>query len=353
MWNPLARNFNKFRQQQSYNGVANEIIVVNPAIFGSNEEMVLTMTFYDGYAIEKRNDDEAPLIMLYPSLDEVKFDLDIKTRILEYAQGASETDITPFDSALTFGVLYKGQDLGVLWAKKPLCEILPGSFIVDNENAMFFVNSIDDTSMCCTLVHSNGKMYKANADGRYTLARCLFEWTVFFEPTTSSPFPYKPLIIKDIKPGYIVTDKDNVFKCIETTKDQIICSLLQGDADGYFAEDNGLFHFCRSNACWYIIPYANDNLLNKKKAAKKDIGYKIHTLFGSEACKAYHSGYIQQLIELNECLGSFFTRTFKTEAEKKAYLLAIEDHSGWIDACTLSEQEDAATIAKLEEAFGK
>lgn len=352
MWIPLANNFSKFRHQQCDNGVVNEIIVVNPAIFGSNEEMVLTMAFYDGYAIEKRNDNETPLIMLYPSLDEIKFDLDIKTRILEYAQGASETDITSFDSALTFGVLYKAQDLGVVWAKKPLCEILPGSFIVDNENAMFYVNSMDDTSMCCTLVHSNGEMYKANADGHYTLARCLFEWTVFFEPTTSSPFPYKPVIIRDIKPGDLVTDKDNVFKCISTTECHIIYSLLQGDADGYIAETNGEFRFCKCDGIWYLIQDTEFTCVNIKPIQKNN-EYKVHMILGSEACAVYKNGDIDILIAEMDSLGTFITRSFQTEAEREAYLLGVHDHNDWVDAYVLSEETESDIIAKLETVSSK
>lgn len=348
-WIPLATNFEKFRNQMADNGITDEIIMVNPEIFGNEEEMDIFMVFYDGYGIEKRDDGEAPLIMLYPTLDQIKFDWNLKTLILDYTQGSSETDITPYDSALTFGVLFKANDLGVVWKTVPLCSILPDSLIVDSNNVMFHVDSISDTYLYCTLIHNNGFNYTADQNGKHTIERGSYKWTVFFEPSTDYAFPFNEIQIKDIQKGAIITDRENIFKCIETTENYIICSLMQGNAENYFAEGNGTFHFYKCNVCWHIISYGDNEQPNNKKTTKNDIEYKVHILFGSEACKAYYNNDIQQLIESNV----FFTRTFKTEAEKNAYLLAINDHDGWIEACTLSQEEDADIIDKLKSAFGE
>lgn len=71
----------------------------------------LTMKFYDGYAIEERQDDEPPLILLYPTLKEVEHWDVLKSGILEYVQGAENNDIIPHDSALKWGVLFRINDL--------------------------------------------------------------------------------------------------------------------------------------------------------------------------------------------------------------------------------------------------
>lgn len=106
MWKPLPINFEIFRNQKPETGIVDEIIVVNEALFGTDEEFVLNMSFYDGYAIEQRTDNMMPIVMPYPTVSQIMKDPALKQAIIEYAQGASEDDIVPYDSALRFGILY-------------------------------------------------------------------------------------------------------------------------------------------------------------------------------------------------------------------------------------------------------
>lgn len=111
-WQPEKKHFQLFNEHFGIGKYdIDEILVCSPEIFGDKEEYDLTMKFYDGYAIEERQDDEPPLILLYPTLKEVEHWDVLKSGILEYVQGAENNDIIPHDSALKWGVLFRVNDL--------------------------------------------------------------------------------------------------------------------------------------------------------------------------------------------------------------------------------------------------
>lgn len=111
-WEPEEKHlklFNSRTDNDEY--VIDEIIITNSDIFGTNEEQSLTMRFYDGYAIEERKDDYSPLVLLYPTMEDVHRWECLLSGILEYVQGVTEDDITPHDSALKWGVLFRMKDI--------------------------------------------------------------------------------------------------------------------------------------------------------------------------------------------------------------------------------------------------
>lgn len=111
-WEPEEKHirlFNQWTEKDRY--VVDEIIITNQDIFGTNEEQCLSMRFYDGYAIEERQDDYPPLVLLYPTMEEVHHWDCLLSGILDYVQGVTENDITPHDSALKWGVLFRMEDI--------------------------------------------------------------------------------------------------------------------------------------------------------------------------------------------------------------------------------------------------
>lgn len=111
-WEPEEKHirlFNLRTPKDKY--VVDEILITNPEIFGTDEEQRLLMRFYDGYAIEERLDSASPLVLLYPTMEEVHHWECLLSGILEYVQGTSEDDITPHDSALKWGVLFRMTDI--------------------------------------------------------------------------------------------------------------------------------------------------------------------------------------------------------------------------------------------------
>lgn len=113
-WKPLPINFENYRSQHPENGQVDEIIVTDKILFGNDEEYSLQMSFSDGYAIEHRSDDCEPLVMIYPTIEQVNADASLKKAIIEYTQGASDDDIIPYDCAILFGILYKASQIDEL-----------------------------------------------------------------------------------------------------------------------------------------------------------------------------------------------------------------------------------------------
>ena len=79
-----------------------DILVTNENIFGDNEEHSINMNFYDGFAIEAK--DKNQLVLLYPTLNKVLSDPDLKKEADDYCGRYIDT---PYEVALKFGKLYR------------------------------------------------------------------------------------------------------------------------------------------------------------------------------------------------------------------------------------------------------
>jgi len=129
------------------------IEVTNQEIFGDNETHSIEMEFCDGYAISVDNQ----FGMSYPTLELINNNDNLCEKVYEYCgRGADE----PFDSALTFGVLFKLPALDD-WAEKRhdiLMDLLTDNqlevyerkcFEMENTNKRdFFVVELDAISDC-------------------------------------------------------------------------------------------------------------------------------------------------------------------------------------------------------------
>lgn len=179
-WKSQPLNFEVFKQQKPECGCVTEILVTNPTIFGNYEEHELNMCFCDGYAIEMEVGTCPPLIMIYPTMSQVNADSELKNRIIQYTQSASENDITPYDSALAFGIIYRAEDLGINWAVKCLKDLKTGSLVVEG-HAIFKLVERRPNMIRCKLIHGSTKAngYIPNPDGLYDFLNCDLEWGVF------------------------------------------------------------------------------------------------------------------------------------------------------------------------------
>lgn len=79
-----------------------DILVTNENIFGDNGEHSINMDFYDGFAIEAK--DKNQLVLLYPTLNKVLSDPDLKKEADDYCGRYIDT---PYEVALKFGKLYR------------------------------------------------------------------------------------------------------------------------------------------------------------------------------------------------------------------------------------------------------
>lgn len=55
---------------------------------------------------------------------------------------------------------------------------------------------------------------------------------------------------KDIIVGNVISDGNSIFKCKKVTCKFITCTLITGDADGFFPEKDGTYMFCRRDTIW-------------------------------------------------------------------------------------------------------
>lgn len=83
-----------------------DMMFKDEAIFGDDKEHTLTMFFYDGFAIEKK--DEDPLILFYPTEQMVLSDATMKKEIEDYCGREVET---PYEVALKYGKLYEFNEI--------------------------------------------------------------------------------------------------------------------------------------------------------------------------------------------------------------------------------------------------
>lgn len=75
-------------------------------VFGDDKEHTLTMLFYDGFAIQKK--DEDPLILFYPTEQMVLSDATMKKEIENYCGREVQT---PYEVALKYGKLYEFNEI--------------------------------------------------------------------------------------------------------------------------------------------------------------------------------------------------------------------------------------------------
>lgn len=68
--------------------------------------------------------------------------------------------------------------------------------------------------------------------------------------------------------------------------------------------------------------------------------FKTVVIFGETAAKAYGWEDMEKMCSLvREGDASLGVREFDTEAERKAYILGIDDADGWLGAAVLSEKD--------------
>lgn len=106
VWTPTEQHIQHFKTRKSDCSQILEILLVDDRIFGDDNENLVVMDFYDGYAIERRYDNHPRLILLYPTIDETKQWNCVEEKVLSYTSCKTEEDITPYDIALAHGVLY-------------------------------------------------------------------------------------------------------------------------------------------------------------------------------------------------------------------------------------------------------
>lgn len=111
IWKPDKSHFKRFQSRfDNDRYTVDEIIISDSRILNTGDEVNLTMRFYDGYAIEEQNNN-SPLVLLYPTINEVRHWACLLDGVLEYVQGASKNDLTPHDIALKWGVLFRFEEV--------------------------------------------------------------------------------------------------------------------------------------------------------------------------------------------------------------------------------------------------
>jgi len=77
--------------------------------------------------------------------------------------------------------------------------------------------------------------------------------------------------------------------------------------------------------------------------------YKATIIFGEYAAKAYCNGGVEEMAErIGEAEGQLTVREFDTEAERRAYIMGIDDSDGWLGAAVLSKEDaESETVKQL------
>ena len=72
-------------------------------------------------------------------------------------------------------------------------------------------------------------------------------------------------------------------------------------------------------------------------------------IFGEYAAKAYCNGGVEEMAErIGEAQGQLTVREFDTEAERRAYIMGIDDSDGWLGAAVLSKEDaESETVKQL------
>lgn len=88
-------------------GEINDIVLVDENVFHDNDEHCVDMIFYDGFAVEI-TEDKNPIILLYPTVEEVNKDLYMQRTIENYVgEAVTETGIVYHDIAVVYGEVYR------------------------------------------------------------------------------------------------------------------------------------------------------------------------------------------------------------------------------------------------------
>lgn len=75
--------------------------------------------------------------------------------------------------------------------------------------------------------------------------------------------------------------------------------------------------------------------------------YKVTIIFGEYAAKAYMNDGVEGIRD-HYGEGQLTVREFDTEAEKKAYIMGIDDSDGWLGAAVLSDEDaESETVKEL------
>ncbi|MBQ8713105.1 MAG: hypothetical protein IJ551_09860 [Prevotella sp.] len=119
------------------------------------------------------------------------------------------------------------------------------------------------------------------------------------------------------------------------------CGDEQWYADGDFA------HEVRDDimeCLVHVLARVNDPGLAKPSPVVKE-KFKVTIIFGENAAKAYMSGGVEEMSEhMSE--GSLAVREFDTEAERKAYIMGVDDSDGWLGAAVLSKEDAESEMVK-------
>lgn len=116
-WCVSAKHINRFNDYVQFiggkikvvnlKGEINDILLVNKDVFQDEDEHCVDMMFYDGFAVEITESDN-PIVLLYPTVEEVNKDLYMQRTIEHYVGDAvTETGIFYHDIAIVYGEVYR------------------------------------------------------------------------------------------------------------------------------------------------------------------------------------------------------------------------------------------------------
>ena len=94
----------------------------------------------------------------------------------------------------------------------------------------------------------------------------------------------------------------------------------------------------------HVLARVNDPGLAKPVAVPME-KFKVTVIFGEYAARAYGNGGVKEMIEhMDE--GQLMVREFDTEAERRAYIMGVDDSDGWLGAAVLSDKDAKSAIVK-------
>lgn len=77
--------------------------------------------------------------------------------------------------------------------------------------------------------------------------------------------------------------------------------------------------------------------------------YRVTVIFGEYAAKAYMNDGVEGIRDHYD-EGQLAVRVFDTEAERRAYIMGIDDSDGWLGAAVLSDEDaESETVKELLE----
>ncbi len=157
----------------------------------------------------------------------------------------------------------------------------------------------------------------------------LFEGT----PVMGRDFVEKDVIsCREVVIGDIITDLDgqDIWFVKEIKGGFLVCVPVHLTTNDFEVEEDGTYLFGICDVEWQRLA---------------PLPYKIHVLFGSDACNAHISGTLPDYLKMDECY-DYMVRNFESEAEANAYRLALQDHSDWCGSSVLvvDDEDDLEAI---------